>query len=94
MDRGLSAIGQAFPARDVERLMGVDWQVSGLPHGLVSHAYQDAERPGADFLLGERPEYWSPLAKVDYASFGRLSASAFRVRDTMIRDPRTLNVES
>lgn len=94
MDRALPANGQVFPARDVERLMSVDWQASGLPHGLVSHAYQDAERPGADFLLGERPEHWSPLTKVDQASFGRLSAMALPLLDPMIRDPRTLRVKS
>jgi pimeloyl-ACP methyl ester carboxylesterase len=93
MDRVLHANGQVLPARDVERLVGVEWQVPGLPHGLVFHAYQDADRPDADFLLGERPECWSPLAKVDHASFGFLSEAALPLRDTMIRDPRTLNVE-
>ena len=81
-------------ARDIQLLAEVDWPVPNLPMGLVIHAIKDATREGADFLLGERPEHWSPMAKVDHASFGRLAENALPFRDANVGNARVLSVES
>ena len=90
----LPRANDVLAARDVRLMAEVDWQVPDLPIGLVTHAIEDATRDGADFLLGERPEHWSPMAKVDHASFGRLSENALPLRDSKTENARTLSVEA
>lgn len=81
-------------ADNVQSLTEVDWGIPDLPIGLVHHAVEDATTDGADFLLGERPEHWSPMAKVDHQSLGRLAANARLFRDPEVANARMLTLES
>ena len=84
----------ALAAQDVQLFAEVDWQVADLPAGLIQHAVKDATGDDSDFLLGERPEHWSPVAGVSHSSIGAFVAKVNVFRELEFGNARKLSAES